>query len=81
MAHQETEHGLVIKATDDTFHDVVLSPDKPVLVDFWKSFSHPESSVKEAGSAGSSVPAARRFSRFDRAARPGIVKTFFMAKT
>jgi thioredoxin 1 len=41
MAHQATEHGLVIKATDDTFQDVALSSDKPVLVDFWAEWCPP----------------------------------------
>lgn len=36
MTQQSTGHGTVVHATDDTFADIVLASDLPVLVDFWE---------------------------------------------
>src|SRR5215470_5547683 len=41
MTQQAADRGVVVHATDDTFADLVLASDVPVLVDFWAEWCPP----------------------------------------
>ncbi len=41
VAGQESAAGTVITVTDDTFADLVLRSDRPVVVDFWANWCPP----------------------------------------
>ena len=77
MTQQAAGHGVVVHATDDTFADIVLASEIPVLVDFWAQWCPPchmlspvlvELAVELAGQL--------RVVKVDVDENPGIAQTY-----